>query len=122
MKYYYTDPLIAAYMMRAFNVGIGTPNYHNPEKRRKQSYASLCNHAINNTEDKYYVHPDSYSIFKPIEGDCVYHLDFGYGSIHEFEVECGEPYTIGMDSEAHFLTGGAIIQRNGKQFFMPEVE
>lgn len=49
---------------------------------------------------------------EPIEGDLMYHQDFGYGEVYGFEDL--EPYTLDINGDQHFLTGGDIIRRGDK--------
>lgn len=147
-KYYYTDPLKAAWMAREFGVKIyayinviGGNNcrigdvdckihkeidedpimYLNPNdcfKNPRTLPYAGWQHAV----DKWYIHPDSLHILEPKVGDMCTNCD-------------GEPAIVVPDSKLRrvgqiFLREALewvgkeaeIIQRDGKAFFMPEVK
>lgn len=109
-RFYYDDPLIAAYMEKHFNV--------NFSDRHGERVLSCFN---NQYEGYFYIHPDSYDVFKPMIGDGFSIIKDKYGVLHcdtikhiycEYVVE---GYSCEVD-----ISNINIIQRNGNQFFMPK--
>lgn len=108
-KLYYKDPVDAAYMAREFGVKL------NNRGRGAYPIISLNVESGNTgagTKEKYYIHPDSYGIFEPQSGD-----------VWQYILLSGYCILTGDESIkwARYI-GGKIIQRNGKPFFVPEVE
>lgn len=113
---YYDDALIAAYMQREFGV-----------KLRAISSAGYIMGMINFEKvavgedygETYHIHPDSLSVFEPMENDLV-----------EFDGICSgfviavldETVGIQNDDVVYEIEKEdcVIIQRNGKPFFMPK--
>lgn len=109
-KLYYNHPLISAYMAREFCVryinnikgfrcdvlseGKETPHFFEVCK------ADIC--------DKYYIHPDSYHIFEPKDGDVL----------QDRKGEC-LIYSTHQNLDLKYFK---IIQRNNRPFFWPESE
>ena len=91
-KLYYDDALIAAYMMREF--GVIYNNYDNIDE-------ILSDFQHKSDIDKMYIYPDSLDVFNPTADDLMRR-------------------DVGMDGE-EYDSEYDIIQRNGKQFFMPKV-
>lgn len=99
-RYFYTDPLAAAWMAKHFQMQIG--DYTTSEE-------TICFWGFQEGCNKFYIYPDSLSILQPQGGDLI-------------EVTIGtEQYTLYYYSGG-LAPGDKIIQRNGKQFFWPEVE
>jgi hypothetical protein len=101
-RYYYTDAIVALYMMKEFEVKYDFENekgligiIKTPEIRR------------DNFMRKIYVAKKSQKIFKFKKSDLV---KYGFGSIAFY-------YQISQK-----LYVNEIIYRDNKQFFMPEVE
>lgn len=65
MKYYYTDPLAAAYMAREFGVAYVIKDF------KWLDNACTCYNMRRENADKYYIHPDDYHIFEPQSGDMM---------------------------------------------------
>lgn len=127
-KLYYTDPLKAAWMSREFGVDLRTNGC------RTALPLWIFGRWIENKWDKVAeIHPDSLSIFKPMEGDVyevdvtedvpVYHERARFGDApmyyksrsspyHQFQIYKNNPNGVFK----------RIVERNGKAFFMPEVE
>lgn len=118
MKYYYTDPLAAAYMAREFGVTIYNPSLNSTIGLHKL-VRDVYPQGIGGK--KYNIHSKSIDIFKPMVGDlikAVYKLDCGNGDFtYEDLVEI-----VPFGERFQYLDNIEIIQRNNKQFFMPEVE
>lgn len=99
MKYFYTDPLEAAYMAKHFGV-----KFHDYD----WSFDLIeCLEGI--THDRNYViHPDIYHILEPQVGDLL--------------LWSGHYHVAYTEDEAKKFKYGKIIQRNGKAFFWPEMD
>lgn len=125
-KLYYTNPLAAAVMAKEFGV-----QYSN-----KFLYGGEIGYNIENQGgfgediDKFYIHPDSYHIFEPQEGDIILALEEKAKKITSDE-ECKNLYGGLQDDEVLRKTtfekwliigDDKIIQRNDKPFFTPERE
>ena len=109
-KLYYTDPLKAAWMAREFGVVIEQARCKSSIEWEQDFYKSICYDAMLRHDKTYYIHPDSYHVFEPVEGDMVgyYDLDGLFaGKI------------IGKFGTFKYKT---IIQRNNTAFFHPEQE
>lgn len=108
MKLYYDDPLHAAIMARDFGVTYARPD----DCRMTMQWADYHSDAKNVSDfeehDKLYIHPDSYSIFEPQEGDMVYTKN-----------DSGSESVCWVYGDTEKLQR-EIIQRNGKAFFMPK--
>ena len=123
-KLYYDDPLAAAYMAREF--GVEYKSNYTKDWLSAQSYTSRGNFDWLYVE--YHIHPDSLDIFTPKEGDLV-----------DWDVVNGYSYNAEREKESAFMGGYSkypvgpnrsdavigevvykIIQRDGKQFFMPK--
>ena len=108
-KYYYTDAIVALYMMKEFGVKYDFENEESliriiktPENRR------------DNFMRKIYVGKESEHIFESKEGDLA-HYDLNGGSgVYQFT---NKPIRW-----AEGVTNIQIIRRDNKQFLMPEVE
>lgn len=138
-RYYYTDPLKAAWMAREF--GMKLICYYEPEDEGleyagdEESYpfehaaihAEMWGDVITEKCRRQYIHPDSLKILEPQVGDLIL---FEWGAltyvtpawVHEFKdgecrVVCGPQ---GPDDICLPIEECEIIQRNGKAFFWPE--
>jgi hypothetical protein len=132
MEKFHTDPLQAAYMARDYGVKFERDITTFSEARRKgfiQKFGKfytpeqLAGHAGSNKasrKDRYYVHPDSYSIYEPQVGDGFSYKQKAYGVMFcdtikyidsEYEVE---GYCATVD-----IKELKTIQRNNKPFFTP---
>lgn len=122
MKYYYTDPFAAAWMTKHFGVKIYTVGLSQDKKwlNYEESASSLASNIASGCWGIYYIHPDSMTIFEPVEGD------IGIECKH-YPMVCvyGKNDWIGdalAEEKGHFPEGPIkIIQRNGIPFMWPEV-
>jgi len=128
MQYLYTDPLVAAYMAREFGAIYtqGNKDVANPWKL--DDFTKIINSNDFFKKLYFYIHPDSETIFEPKDGDIIKNP-----AKHQYG-KTGWRYTI--VSERNLRTnccslrwakilikrGNKIVERNGKPFFMPEVE
>ena len=100
-RLYFTDPIKALYMMQEFGVKIS----------REDIFSILCAIRDNRVDLKFYVTKESESIFEPIKGDKMWiNLEKAGEKIYTFS------------KGALYWRNAKIIMRNGKHFFMPEVE
>lgn len=104
-KYYYDDPISAAYMAKNFDFQImGSP--HHIFEHWKDIAANYA------TGGKYYLHPDSVKLLEPQEDDLC---DFE-------EVACCDCGTTIWEFGKHSGKVKQIIERNNKPFIMPKEE
>lgn len=122
-KLYYTDPLQAAWMAREFGV-----KFENEDDAAMfvieggDEYATLSQMQQTITSKKYYIHPDSYHIFEPQEGDVVeYNIICDKYPLEKRASHCLVTKTM-MQTLGAIWVLEEIIQRNNTAFFMPLVE
>lgn len=136
MRYFYTDPLAAAWQSKHFGVNlyqeahVPMVNYKNGEKSISLHQFPLQTwETINIKEDgiRLYISPDSLRLLEPRQGDIVEHDGIEYGIVLDvIDGEAGIQYSENENGET--LCGTAniedliIIQRQGKPFFWPGVE
>jgi len=144
-KLYYTDPLKAIWMQREFGVSY-THMYHKGKLRYHVGYNDPSEDEqftandwfdwigeqhmdFGNTSD---VHPDSMYIFEPMAGDMLHFKHTGVSILYASFIG----YTGSILNDNVYLSMDlhdsvemirsedviAVIQRDGKAFFMPEVE
>lgn len=135
MRYYYTDPLEAAYMAREFGVRFYTDDEDVPEPDREFGwekcrsrdkladfegyYSNLCE------ANKLLIHPDSYHIFEPIAGDWLNVSSDSMQGYHLFDdTDDYDGKSIYSKHRGSFcpVSNLKIIQRDNKPFFWPEEE
>lgn len=110
-KMYYTDPLKAAWMAREF--GVKLQDVHGKTISELDSIQRYCNYGFT-----LYIHPDSYSIFEPVEGD-----KDEDGWIFDWDTDDnGRVAWWSRGTEYVLPTYKQIARRNNTAFFMPEVE
>lgn len=112
-KIYYDDPLIAAYMAREFGLTV------QDELERVLDYQELLIFAeLSIDAGKCYIAPKSLDMFKPQVGDLVRKV-FNEGQGDSYQIlHNAKQVKLLINSELDF----EIIQRDGKQFFMPKSE
>lgn len=117
-KLYYDDPLIAAYMTREFGVYVNCTSpdgYFIQERCKNVPWERYVTKGPLITS--FIIHPDSLDIFEPKAGDIVKNDQFiGYISVEN--KWCANGCLINLNLSAI----KEIIQRDGKQFFMPKEE
>lgn len=124
-RYYYTDPLAAAWMARHFGMRYESPvrTSSNPQWDNAMFYVNR-NGNWHNVE--YYIHPDSLHLLEPKEGDlleCNNTNKLLYGICLAFD-KLAESVCVESDS-GHWSIGDSrvkIIQRNNIPFMWPEKE
>jgi hypothetical protein len=116
-KYYYTDPLKAAWMLQEYKVKFQEGFYINGGlDDRDGSWLDA-----NDFNQRLYIHPDCYEMFKPQVGDLVEAIAL-IGNKNKFGVvnEVNDTW-IASDKFIYETKTVKIIQRNGKAFFIPEI-
>lgn len=122
MKYYYTDPLAAAWMEKNFGMKIDAelpvqvrPTFLNYS--RDGGYDFLRTYKLE-TGNNLYIHPDSVKLLEPQEGD-----EGVDKSNSQCEFKNGQ-WLIDVDLDAVFYANEPvkIDKRNGIPFMWPEVE
>ncbi len=124
MRYYYTDPLAAAYMTREFGV-----KFENMEGSIKIDAEFYDTGEISYTEyglDPYgylYIDSDCYELVKPQVGDLIKSRDAKFAWKVE-DITDNDIYGMVGLVTFHGKKNQEfeIIQRNDKAFFMPEAE
>jgi hypothetical protein len=133
-RYYYKDPLAAAWMAKHFAMELYCVNddnemaeYDLDESEREYPFAHamiddgctaetwgvIINESLGR---RAYVHPDSLHILEPKLGDVLYSRVGGGVSVEEMLSE-----ERASQTGPHIIQrGGKVIQRNGKLFFWPE--
>jgi len=122
-KYYYTDPIKAAYMMMEFGVKINLVSDASGQEigfefvtfEGSDDVFKMMHYIYGRAKsygDGFKVHPDSEHIFEPRPWDRTIFTDGAMTSFNRIE----------EDETAILLSGEQIIVRDNKHFFMPEVE
>ncbi|WP_020471507.1 hypothetical protein [Zavarzinella formosa] len=114
MRYFYTDPLAAAWMSKHFGMRFVYPNGHSADLNHDMS----CNWQLNYT--RWYICDDSLHLLKRQVSDLVrlQWLDDSI-SVREWE-EIDSCTEEGLDRDVRVRP--IVIQRNGMAFHSPEVE
>lgn len=122
-KYFYTDPLAAAWMAKHFGMKLlsGTDLHGLVDAGARfidcdDTFRELWQHDFSYLGNLY-IHPDSLPLLESRLGDVLYtRINSGAVSVEEFlsdeRASQTGPYLISR--------GGRIIQRNGIPFFWPE--
>ena len=121
---YYDDPLAAAYMCQNHHVAFLKGTIYDDVKGvaarptiTATTAAFMSSRVVLDTHDnpnhKYIIHPDSLHIFEPQEGDVV--QVWSSPSKAHYSVKYKRLTTKAVGENI-----SAIIQRNGKPFFMPK--
>lgn len=130
-KLHYDDPLKAAYMAREFGVKYYDVNEPFNETDGHCFGKHCSDHPLNPRTDlgnftvaRYYaIHPDSYSIFEPREGDLVSSEAFDdYRFLNEWSRGTGFFVAYGDEILCRPDEVDTIILRDNKHFFMPKQE
>lgn len=132
-RYYYTDPLAAAYMAKHF--GMKFVSWHSGKEYDISVIEANCGSPIRSIREdqRYVIHPDSLTILHPCVGDFLIQRTKSYGEewsdfdIHTvvdadwvksyFDIEEAE-ISRGFGNDWDERT----IMRNGKNFMWPEKE
>lgn len=120
MKYYYTDARIAELMEEWHGIW----NNHDIKVYSFPPEENTKGRSLLSGETKWYVNPDCYERLKPQEGDFVQSID----GVFEWKIEHASlpkefiPYHFIGKKDDVWSGTFKIIQRDGKAFFMPEVQ
>lgn len=135
MRYYYSDPLAAAWMSDKFLMRFEWDCRTLGKQSQGSAYeVPFCYDVIsvdrmNSRPEKYYIHPDSLHLLEPQAGDVA--TDTSNPALEVIEIDKGQyggacQYSgkIELKNAKHRKEIGLlkIIQRNGKAFMWPEVE
>lgn len=120
MKYYYDDPLEAAWMVREFNFSYGRKiegkiNYYFLDENDCLEF--YC------TDTKFYLAPDFYPLLLPQVGDLVKSKSGKTADTIVGNID-GIPKMTSIDTIEEMLINEdeIIVQRQGKAWFTPKVE
>ncbi|WP_435008059.1 hypothetical protein P12x_005328 [Tundrisphaera lichenicola] len=127
MRYFYTDPLAAAWMAKHFGMKLlvdkddegGLVDAGARFIDCDDTFRELWQHDFSYL-GKLYVHPDSVGLLEPHVGDLC-RMQWLDGSISVREWEASDDLTDAA-LERDVRVKPEIIQRNGKPFHWPEVE
>lgn len=111
MRYYYDDPIKAAYMFETFKIEFETPFHYEIDYGKSSVFTGRC------PAEKIYVRPERYELLKPRVGDlCSFENWSGAGS-DKPNIAYGPYYEEAWDN-----VGLEIILRDNKAWFSPESE
>lgn len=125
MKYYYSDPLAAAWMAKHFDMWLFLGTYPDDFDSYRFRNWQHCQddwvyrqERLGQAAPRFYIHADSLNLLEPLEGDLVEDGDM------EYEVVWRDHQGLRVDTSKGTImpTGLRIIQRDGKPFFWPECE
>lgn len=123
MRYYYTDPLKAAWMMKGHNFQFDAI------MGWKSIFEGACDCQLGGElldgwfEEKYYIHPDSHEMLKPQIGDIIEFYSSGK-QVSIIVDNDNESVVYEQCLELRHLNdlNYEIIRRNNKAWFLPEIE
>lgn len=115
-KLYYDDPLQAVYMAEEFGVKYC-------DDVRLDSNCRISDVTYIKCPPIAYIHPDSYHIFDPMEGDVMqWHRQCNLMLVEKAPKDTEENEVLKLSELHKTLPNGRIIQRQGKPFFWPKTE
>lgn len=131
MKYYYADPLKAAWMAQEFNINF-QQTYDGHKTFCDVDEADICYQIPEVSPQKNYIHPDCYEMLKPqVKDICIDIINNYCGQISYFTGDNSNTHcaalivpirTNGKDFYFSNPKNLKIIQRNDNAFFIPEIE
>ena len=117
-RYFYTDPLEAAYMAKHFGMKLFVPEDDFEQEELLTTAACVFMAFEKWDEERVFIHPDSLPLLEPKLHDCIMQ-----------KCNDGEPYRDccvfvleERDLPWEMEEESRIIQRDGKHFFWPEKE
>lgn len=119
MRYYYDDPLAAAWMVLNFKMRLqkGEAGYG----KGTTTFKALLDAELDRAwRYRYYIHPDSLYILEPQVGDLVGWLTLSKAGDKEEWLESFNPFEKLIPHVKSPIS--RIIQRNGIPFMMPKEE
>lgn len=102
-RYFYTDPLAAAWMAKHFGM-----RFHNANNGAEITEQAVMRHAATGNECRIHIRPDSLHLLEPLIGDRMQYKDHA-------------PYVFNGGQNIGGILD-PIIQRDGKPFHFPERE
>jgi hypothetical protein len=119
-RFFYTDPLAAAWMMKHFKLRIHTGGGDTCDFRADFS-GNYYEEDLLSLGGKLYIHPDSLCLLEPQDGDVLYHN--AETRIDRFAAIVGSVWLYDVPRAKRGVNNGLrIIQRNGIPFMWPESE
>ena len=116
MKYYYKDPLAAAWMSKHFGVLFIVSAYHPDNTKLIRHFSEIIEHHLK--DEKIYVHQDSHLTFAPKDRDEG--IDASGWQVLFFDRRW---LKAGNGQEILPAKGAVCIdKRDGKHFMWPEIE
>lgn len=117
MKYFYLDPLAAAWMADKFGMAFDDGRLNDCAERK--GWEEFFGVAFFNSQ-KFYIHPDSLPILEPKNGDLVAHYDFSGSWKNPYYLETAAFDKFKLNVSKYFLNNsGMILQRNDIAFHWP---
>ncbi len=121
-KYFYTDPLAAAWMAKHHRMTMTaqlpshTAHYLATQKLGNELHL-IQDYLVSEANGPWHIHPDSLHLLKPQSGDLVYACpeDSGEGTFWRYELWGGDHVAC-----SDYWSIDKIIQRNGVAFMWPE--
>jgi hypothetical protein len=125
-RYFYADPLAAAWMARHF----GMRFLHHPSGvlEEVEVMGRTCNYVRVPLWPKFHLHPDSLPVLEPREGDVVSKSPVVYGAAavivsQIWTHESGQKWIVFSDGwQSEFPGITSILKRDGILFHWPECE
>lgn len=111
-RYFYTEPLAAAWMAKHFGMRLHDGAFVEPTSAPPEEIASWGDGLI-------YIHPNSLNLLEPQVGDLLRGDEHTIPQIRYMDVPDSEQMGAGV---ALMRRGFKIIQRNGIAFMWPESE
>lgn len=128
-RYFYTDPLAAAWMAKHFGIAFETPDGRSLTCKDGKLFFPMPHPGIEGaiiwviSEDEHYIHPDSLHLLEPKVGDLVQFI--AYDDTTQPHLQgyrtWWKPY-LGDWAIPRDASDTRIIQRDGKAYHWPEVE
>lgn len=117
-RYFYTDPLAAAWMAKHF--GMRFVSWHSGKEYDVSVIESNVGSPIESIREsqRYVVAEDSLQLLEPRLGDVVEYQQ----SVHRFSVVDARWFDKGFCMDQMRFADGKIIRRDGNSFMWPEVE
>lgn len=110
MRYYYDDPIKAAYMFETFKIEFETPFHYEIDYGKSAVFTGGY------PAEKIYVRPERYELLKPRV------CDMGIDADGEPAYYCNSQAWYNFQTNNYARQNVEIIQRDNKAWFSPEVE
>lgn len=106
-RYFYTDPLAAAWMVQHFGMRFDCKEAETPW----DICASTMCQTLTDDDEPFYIHPESLPLLAPRAGDLI---------LHKNKAQIVTEGDLGAARYCVDALGAFIIQRDGKPYFWPE--